>query len=113
MLTEDKIFDIYKAGEIMRKSLIFLSIFIVSFIALWDMKDRLNELDSIAVKTPSQVEMKPMIQKFGERAEKDDFQKRNTPKQFEGDYENEQSKKFKNPVTNTNRNPAPVDNRYR
>ena len=47
----------------MKKSLIFLSIFIVSLIAFIDAKDRMEELDEVAANTPSQVEMKQMINK--------------------------------------------------
>lgn len=45
----------------MKKSLIFLSILIVSFIAFFDAKDRIEELDEVAANTPSQVEMKQTI----------------------------------------------------
>ena len=45
----------------MKKSLIFLSILIVSFIAFFDAKDRIEELDEVAANTPSQVEMKQQI----------------------------------------------------
>lgn len=51
----------------MKKSLIFLSIFIVSFIAFIDAKDRIKELDEVAANTPSQVEMKQMINKPDEQ----------------------------------------------
>ena len=47
----------------MKKSLIFLSIFVVSLIAFIDAKDRIEELDEVAANTPSQVEMKQMINK--------------------------------------------------
>ena len=47
----------------MKKSLIFLSIFIDSLIAFIDAKDRIEELDEVAANTPSQVEMKQMINK--------------------------------------------------
>lgn len=47
----------------MKKSLIFLSIFIVSLIAFIDAKDRIEELDEVAANTPSQVEMKQMLNK--------------------------------------------------
>ncbi len=47
----------------MRKSLIFLSILIVTFIAFFDAKDRIEELEEVAANTPSQVEMKQMINK--------------------------------------------------
>ncbi len=97
----------------MQKSLIFLSIFIVAFIAFWDAKDRLQELDSVAVKTPAQVEMKPMIQKTGDRAEKDDIQKQNSSEMFQNNFNQEDNKNFKNPVNSTNKNSAPVNNQFR
>ncbi len=97
----------------MKKSLIFLSIFIVSCIAFWDAKDRLKELDSVAIKTPAQVEMMPMTQKSGDRAEKDDLQKQNTPKQFGDSLKHDNNKNFKNPVNNTNKNPSPINNQFR
>lgn len=97
----------------MQKSLIFLSIFIVAFIAFWDAKDRLRELDSVAVKTPAQVEMKPMIQKSGDRAEKDDIQKQNSSEMLQNNFNQEDNKNFKNPVNSTNKNSAPVNNQFR
>ena len=45
----------------MKNVLIFLSIFTVVMFAVIDAKERLNELDSIAGKTPAQVEMKDDI----------------------------------------------------
>ena len=45
----------------MRKSLIFLCILTVAFIAFFDAKDRIEELDEVAANTPSQVEMKQQI----------------------------------------------------
>ena len=50
-------------GIYMKKSLIFLCIFTVAFIAFFDAKDRIEELDEVAANTPSQVEMKQMINK--------------------------------------------------
>ena len=47
----------------MKKSLMFLSILIVSFIAIFDAKDRIKELDEVAANTPVQVEMNQSIQK--------------------------------------------------
>lgn len=41
----------------MKNSLIFLSILVVVILAALDVKERMAELDSIAVKTPSQVEI--------------------------------------------------------
>ena len=51
----------------MKKSLIFLSIFVVAFIAFFDAKDRFAELDKVAGNTPSQVEMNQMINKQDEQ----------------------------------------------
>lgn len=51
----------------MKKSLIFLSVLVVAMIAFFDAKDRFTELDSVAANTPSQVEMKQMINKNGEQ----------------------------------------------
>lgn len=42
----------------MKKFLIFLSIAVVVVLAGIDAKDRMNELEEIAIKTPAQVEMK-------------------------------------------------------
>ncbi len=41
----------------MKNGLIFLSIFAVVLLAAFDAKDRMKELESVAVKTPAQVEM--------------------------------------------------------
>ncbi len=51
----------------MKKSLIFLSVLVVALIAFFDAKDRFAELDSVAANTPSQVEMKQMINKTDEQ----------------------------------------------
>ena len=45
----------------MKNFLIFLSIVTVIFLATIDAKERMNELDAIAGKTPAQVEMKDDI----------------------------------------------------
>ena len=47
----------------MKKSLIFLCILTVAFIAFFDAKGRIEELDEVAANTPSQVEMKQMMDK--------------------------------------------------
>lgn len=54
----------------MRKSLIFLSIFIVALIAFVDAKDRIEELDEVAANTPAQVEMKQTINPITPSAKK-------------------------------------------
>lgn len=58
----------------MKKSLIFLSIFIITFIAFFDAKDRFKELDEVAANTPSQVEMQQMMNKPREQIYKDNIQ---------------------------------------
>lgn len=47
----------------MKQMLIFFTIFFIAFLAFFDAKDRIAELDSVAANTPSQVEMKQMINK--------------------------------------------------
>lgn len=51
----------------MKQSLIFLSIFIITLIALFDIKERFAELDEVAANTPAQIEMKQMINKQDEQ----------------------------------------------
>lgn len=58
----------------MKKSLIFLSIFIIAFIAFVDAKDRFKELDEVAANTPSQVELQQMMNKPREQIYKDNIQ---------------------------------------
>lgn len=66
---------ICRKGEIlMKKSFIFLSIFIITFIAFFDAKDRFRELDEVAANTPSQVEMNQMINKPDKQINKDNIQ---------------------------------------
>lgn len=65
----------WKGEVLMKKSFIFLSIFIITFIAFFDAKDRFKELDEVAANTPSQVEMKQMINKPDEQINKDNIQK--------------------------------------
>ncbi len=45
----------------MKKLLIFFSITIVALLAFFDAKDRIAELNKVAANTPSQVEMRQMI----------------------------------------------------
>lgn len=51
----------------MKKLLIFLSVFVIGLIAFFDAKERLAELGSVAANTPSQIEMKQMINKTDEQ----------------------------------------------
>lgn len=67
-----------KGEFFMKKSLIFLAIFIITFIAFFDAKDRFKELDAIASDTPSQVEMRQMINKPTEQMHKDGIQNQNS-----------------------------------
>ncbi len=45
----------------MKNSLILASILIIALIAFFDAKERLAELENVAANTPSQIEMKQMI----------------------------------------------------
>ena len=45
----------------MKNSLILASILIIALIAFFDAKERLAELESVAANTPSQIEVKQMI----------------------------------------------------
>ena len=51
----------------MKKSLIFLSILVVAFIAFFDAKDRFAELEEVAANTPSQIDLKQMMNKPDEQ----------------------------------------------
>ena len=97
----------------MQKSLIFFSIFIVTFIAVWNAKDRFQELETVAVKTPAQVEMKPMIQQSGDRKDVDDKKKLNTSKPFNNYPEQINDRQFKNPMNETNKSPGPYNPQFR
>lgn len=60
----------------MKKILVFLSVFIIGLIAFFDAKERFAELDSVSANTPSQIEMKQMINKPDEQMKRHvpDFQ---------------------------------------
>ena len=60
----------------MKKLLVFLSVFVIGLIAFFDIKDRFAEIDGIAANTPSQIEMKQMINKPDEQMKRHvpDFQ---------------------------------------
>lgn len=62
----------------MKKTFIFLSIFIIGLIAFFDARERLQQLDEISANTPSQVEMKQMINKPDEQINKDNVQNQNS-----------------------------------
>ena len=47
----------------MKNVLIFLAIFMVLCIAVYDVRERAKELQDVAANTPAQVEMKQMIKK--------------------------------------------------
>ena len=54
---------------------------VVAMIAFFDAKDRFTELDSVAANTPSQVEMKQMINKNGEQTKNSVHDFKNTQQQ--------------------------------
>lgn len=58
----------------MKNLFIFLSIFVIGLIAFLDAQERFQELDEISANTPSQVEMKQMINKRDEKINKDNIQ---------------------------------------
>ncbi len=62
----------------MKKTFIFLSIFIIGLIAFFDARERFQQLDEISANTPSQVEMKQMINKPDEQMKKDNIQNQNS-----------------------------------
>lgn len=62
----------------MKKTFIFLSIFIIGLIAFCDARERFQQLDEISANTPSQVEMKQMINKPDEQMNKDNIQRQNS-----------------------------------
>ena len=61
----------------MKKTFIFLSIFIIGLIAFFDARERFQQLDEISANTPSQVEMKQMINRPDGQLNKDNIQKQN------------------------------------
>lgn len=69
----------------MKKSLIFLSIFVVLLIAFFDAMDRFAELEKVSANTPAQVEMKQMMNK------QEDKIKNNIPDFQDNEKQNAQS----------------------
>ena len=69
----------------MKKSLIFLSIFVVLLIAFFDAMDRFAELAKVSANTPAQVEMKQMMNK------QEDKIKNNIPDFQDNEKQNAQS----------------------
>jgi hypothetical protein len=61
----------------MKNIFIFLSVFVIFLIAIFDIKDRLKELDEISANTPSQVELQQMIHKPVEQMKRDNIQNQN------------------------------------
>lgn len=67
----------------MKKTFIFLSIFIIGLIAFFDARERFRQLDEISANTPSQVEMKQMINKPDSQMQKDNIQNQNSMQNFQ------------------------------
>lgn len=67
----------------MKKTFIFLSIFIIGLIAFFDARERFQQLDEISANTPSQVEMKQMINRPDEQMKKDNIQNQNSIQNFQ------------------------------
>lgn len=67
----------------MKKLFIFFSVFIIGLIAFFDARERFQQLDEISANTPSQVEMKQMINKPDEQMRKDNIQNQNSMQNFQ------------------------------
>ena len=67
----------------MKKTFIFLSIFIIGLIAFFDARERFQQLDEISANTPAQVEMKQMINKPDSQMQKDNIQNQNSMQNFQ------------------------------
>ena len=68
----------------MKKTFIFLSIFIIGLIAFFDARERFRQLDEISANTPAQVEMKQLINKPDSQMQKDNIQNQNSMQNFQG-----------------------------
>ncbi len=85
----------------MKKSLIFLCILTVAFIAFFDAKGRIEELDEVAANTPSQVEMKQMMNKPREQMKDHIPDFKETPKPVQNNsLANPQDKNLQNKFEN-------------
>lgn len=67
----------------MKKTFIFLSIFIIGLIAFFDARERFRQLDEISANTPAQVEMKQLINKPDSQMQKDNIQNQNSMQNFQ------------------------------
>lgn len=67
----------------MKKLFIFLTVFVIGLIAFFDARERLQQLEKISANTPSQVEMKQMINKPDAQMNKDNIQYQNSVKSLD------------------------------
>ena len=67
----------------MKKLFIFFSVFVIGLIAFFDARERFQQLDEISANTPSQVEMKQMINKPDAQMPKDNIQNQNSMQNFQ------------------------------
>ena len=81
----------------MKNFFIIFSIMTVGFLAFWDAKSRIEELDNVAATTPGQVEMKREIPKSDGSGvlEKTESQRHFEPPQNQNDNPKVQKKKQK------------------
>ncbi len=89
----------------MKKFLIFLSIAVVIMLAGIDAKDRMNELEKVAVKTPAQVEMNKDMLKPTRNNNTQDIKKQPANTSF-----NERLKEQQNNNLPQTKQPQPLDN---
>lgn len=96
----------------MKKSFIFFSIFIITFIAFFDAKDRFEELDEVAANTPSQVELQQMINKPDEKLNRDNIQNQNNVQSLQ-DKSNQDNNPIKqNQLDNIDRRRDTIDKQF-
>ncbi len=95
----------------MKKSLIFLSIFIITLIAFFDAKDRFAELDEISANTPAQVEMKQMINKPDEQMNTDNIQNQNSIKNLQEKMNQDDSLIKQNQLNNIDKRRDTIENK--
>ena len=94
----------------MKKSLIFLSIFVIVCIAFFDAKDRFKELDEVAANTPSQVELKQFIDKPDEQMNKDNIQNQNSIKTLQQKMNQNNDAIKQNQLDNVDRRRNTIEN---
>ncbi len=99
-------------GMLMKKYLIFLSILIIAFIAFFDTKGRIEELDEIAANTPSQVEMNQMMNKPKMQSNTESIKNYNTdnPENLHEKMQRDSMNNMQNQLDNVNKRRDTINN---